>query len=82
MTTFEEYKYERPIIKDIKLNFDELLKAFKLAETYDKQNEIIGKINEVGSDFYTQSNLAYIRASIDTNDKFYRSGRKNPIPLG
>ena len=75
MTTFEKYEYERPVIKDLKSGFDELLQAFGLAESFEKQNEIIDKINRIGSDFSTQANLAYIRASIDTNDEFYQNER-------
>ena len=75
MLTFEEYKYERPVIENLKVKFDELLKDFKTAQSYEMQNDIIGKINAIGSDFSTQANLAYIRASIDTNDEVYQNER-------
>ena len=75
MLTFEEYKYERPVINELKLKFDALLTEFKVANSYEQQDEIITKINEIGNDFSTQMNLAYIRASIDTNDVFYQGER-------
>ena len=75
MLTFEEYQYERPVIDELKSKFDALLTEFKDANSYEQQDEIITKINELGSDFSTQMNLAYIRASIDTNDVFYQGER-------
>ena len=75
MITFDEYKYERPIIENIKVVFNELLQAFKSAGSYEEQNDVIEKINNIGSDYSTQANLVYIRASIDTNDEFYQIER-------
>ena len=75
MITFSDYKYERPIINDLKEQFDHLLQSFKLAKSFEEQNEVIEKINSIGSDYSTQSNLAYIRSSIDTNDEFYQKER-------
>lgn len=75
MLTFEEYKYERPNMDNLKDKFNELLTLFKQSNSAEKQNEVMGKINEIGKDFSTQANLAYIRASIDTNDDFYQKER-------
>lgn len=75
MLKFEEYKYKRPIINDLKTKFDALLADFKVATSYEEQDAIMVQINEIGNDFSTQVNLAYIRASIDTNDKFYQDER-------
>lgn len=75
MLRFEEYKYERPVIDNLKTKFGDLLAKFKIATTYEQQDDIMTKINEIGNDFSTQVNLAYIRASIDTNDKFYQDER-------
>ena len=75
MLKFEEYKYKRPIINNLKTKFYALLADFKVATSYEEQDAIMVKINEIGNDFSTQVNLAYIRASIDTNDKFYQDER-------
>ncbi|MHA6259434.1 M3 family oligoendopeptidase [Sporosarcina sp. CAU 1771] len=75
MITFNEYQYERPVIQDIKADFEVLLSKFKAAASFEEQNKVIEKINAIGSDYSTQSNLAYIRASIDTNDEFYKAER-------
>ena len=75
MVTFNEYTYKRPIIEQIKEEFSSLLTDFKSADSYEEQNKVIEKINAIGSDYLTQENLAYIRASIDTNDEFYQKER-------
>lgn len=75
MVTFDDYRYERPDIQKIKAEFEKLLSQFKAATSYEEQNKVIEKINAIGSDYSTQSNLAYIRASIDTNDTFYQKER-------
>ncbi len=73
MLKFDAFKYERPIISELKTKFDVLLTAFNVAETDKDQNDIIKKINAIKNDFSTQINLVYIRASIDTNDVFYQT---------
>ena len=60
---------------EIKQEFNELLQEFRTAKSYNQQNEVIEKINAIGSDYSTQANLVYIRASIDTNDEFYQKER-------
>ncbi|MCG3089363.1 M3 family oligoendopeptidase [Sporosarcina cyprini] len=75
MLKFEDYQYTRPDMAEIKEQFHDLLEQFRAADSYDKQNEVIEKINAIGSDFSTQANLVYIRASIDTNDEYYQKER-------
>lgn len=75
MVTFNDYKYERPAISKLKKEYEILLKNFTSARTYEEQSKVINKINAISSDYSTQSNLAYIRSSIDTNDEFYQSER-------
>lgn len=75
MLKFEDYQYTRPDMADIKEQFHDLLEQFRAADSYEKQNEVIEKINAIGSDFSTQANLVYIRASIDTNDDYYQKER-------
>jgi M3 family oligoendopeptidase len=76
MLTFEEFEYKRPDMESIKQEFDSLLEHFRSAESFEKQNEVIEKLNAIGSNYSTQSNLMYIRSSIDTNDEFYQKERE------
>lgn len=82
MVTFSEYKYERPDTNMLKEEFLVLLENFKTANSFDEQSGIIGKINALGSNYSTQANLAYIRASIDTNDEFYQKERDHFDEIG
>ncbi|MEK3933939.1 M3 family oligoendopeptidase [Sporosarcina sp. FSL W7-1349] len=75
MITFEEYVYKRPDMDAMKKSFQELLALFQSAKTIEEQSQVMEKINAVRRDFATQENLAYIRASIDTNDEFYQKER-------
>lgn len=75
MVTFKDYEYKRPNLEDMKSKVRELIEQFKNAHSVAAQSEVIEKLNEVRNDFSTQSNLVYIRASIDTNDEFYQKER-------
>lgn len=76
MLKFEEFEYKRPDMSSIKKEFNELLEHFRSASSFEEQNEIIEKMNAIGSNYSTQANLAYIRSSIDTNDAFYQNERE------
>ncbi len=76
LLTFDKYEYKRPDMDDIKQKFNTLLDQFRSAESFEEQNGIIGKLNAIGSNYSTQSNLMYIRSSIDTNDEFYQKERE------
>lgn len=75
MITFDQYTYKRPDFEEGKSRFEQLLKNFKVANSVEEQSQAIEKINAFRESFSTQGNLAYIRASIDTNDTFYQSER-------
>lgn len=75
MTTFKDYAYIRPNIEELKQQHRSLIEQFKATQSFDEQNAIIEKINQLGSDFSTMANLVYIRASIDTTDEFYQTER-------
>lgn len=76
MLTFEEFEYKRPDMESIKQEFNVLLEQFRSAESFEEQNGVIEKLNAIGSNYSTQSNLMYIRSSIDTNDEFYQKERE------
>lgn len=72
---FTEYEYKRPDLPALKEAIRALIEEFKQAPTVEAQSEVIEKINAYRRDFSTQSNLVYIRASIDTTDEFYQNAR-------
>ncbi|WP_040229017.1 M3 family oligoendopeptidase [Bhargavaea cecembensis] len=75
MVTFKDYKYIRPDLPALREKWRSLLSEFGQATSADDQNRIIEELNKLSDDYSTQSNLAFIRASIDTNDEFYQEER-------
>lgn len=75
MITFNDYQYARPDMDELKQDFETYLQQFHEAETVAAQSEIIDEINRLQNRFSTASNICYIRASIDTNDEFYKAER-------
>ena len=71
MLVFSEYKYERPDLTSISIEFEDLLEGFQNSEDLDTQNEIIKKINKIRSFVDSMASLVHIRHSIDTLDEFY-----------
>src|SRR5690625_1467908 len=72
MLTFENYTYERPDIEKVKTEFEGLLYNFSNADSLEKATEAIESINKLRNRLSTMSMLVFIRASIDTNDEFYK----------
>ncbi|WP_414052192.1 M3 family oligoendopeptidase [Macrococcus animalis] len=75
MTTFNDYKYVRPDLNDAKTQFDVLFTAFDNAQSVEEQIKVIDDINVLRNKIDSMSNLAYIRASINTKDEFYEQER-------
>lgn len=75
MLKFENYLYERPLLRDEQDKFKELLKAFTDSQSVDRAIDSIKQINKFRNRLATLFNLVYIRASIDTNDEFYQKER-------
>lgn len=71
MNNFNKMKYERPDIKKIKINMQNLLNKFKEAENAQEQIELINIINKERGHIETMMTLSSTRHSIDTNDEFY-----------
>lgn len=71
MVKFSDIPYQQPDMSILQQQFDTLLRQFESAATFEEQNQLIRKINDLRSDFETQSALVYIRHTIDTRDKFY-----------
>lgn len=68
---FKDYKYERPDLSKITEEFDEILKRFSEAKSFEEQNEVMKEINKVRNHVDSMATLVSIRHSIDTEDEFY-----------
>ncbi|MCU9612293.1 M3 family oligoendopeptidase [Caldibacillus lycopersici] len=70
---FEEYKYERPNIEDVKKKFQALLEQFNQASTLEGQVLAMEAINKLRRNVGTMGTLVSIRHSINTEDEFYKA---------
>lgn len=68
---FSEMNYQRLDLADTKEQLSNLTKAFKEADTYQKAKEIFLEKETLSNHISTLYNLASIRNTIDTRDKFY-----------
>jgi M3 family oligoendopeptidase len=68
---FGEFQYKRPHIKELEINFNELLKSFNDAESFESQSFAMERINNVRNEFESMAQIVEIRHTIDTTDKFY-----------
>ncbi|MGB3366465.1 MAG: M3 family oligoendopeptidase [Acidaminobacteraceae bacterium] len=73
MPNFNEYKYERPDIKNLERLFKKSIVDFSTATSEDIQNEVLKTITSIRNNFETMSVLVNIRYTVDTNDKYYSS---------
>jgi len=73
---FEDYKYQRPNIDEIKTEYLLLLKKLKEAENFNSFGNILSQIRKIRDNFETMTSLVNIRYKINTKDKFYGSERK------
>ncbi|MFD0960715.1 M3 family oligoendopeptidase [Paenibacillus chungangensis] len=67
-----EFPYVRPDVKQLKLQFTQLLADFNAASRLEEQNDVMAEINKLRSDFDSMADLVHIRHSIDTQDEFYK----------
>ncbi|WP_077369634.1 M3 family oligoendopeptidase [Anaerosalibacter sp. Marseille-P3206] len=70
---FSDYKYVRPDVESIRSKFVSLIERFENASNVEEQNEVIKEVNKIREEVDTLGNLAYVRHSIDTEDKFYEA---------
>lgn len=73
LVRFEEYKYERPNIDEVKSTFQNLLERFKKANSVEESISAIEEINKVRRHVNTMGTLVSIRHSINTEDEFYKA---------
>lgn len=69
---FSEFKYERPDYEEVKVVFNSQLEKLRNAESFEKQYNCIGEINNIREHIFTMQSLAQLRYTINTEDKFYQ----------
>src|SRR4030042_3979283 len=73
---FEDYKYKRPNLEEIKTKYHLLLKKLNNAEDFDSFKMVLSQIKKLRDNFETMASLVNIRYKINTDDKFYEFERR------
>ncbi|MGM0608753.1 MAG: M3 family oligoendopeptidase [Candidatus Muiribacteriota bacterium] len=68
---FKDFVYKRPDMEKLEKEYRQTLKEFDEADSFEKQNEGMKKINKLASHYSTMSTIASIRNSLNSNDEFY-----------
>ena len=68
---FKDYAYERPDMTKIEADFNILLDNFVKADSFEEQDSVMEKINEIRRDFETAASLVHVRHTLDTTDEYY-----------
>lgn len=68
---FSAYPYTRPDFAHYQATFDAAVKKLTAATSAQSASLAIEQLNQLRQTLFTQSKLAYIRHSLDTNDPFY-----------
>lgn len=71
MEKFPDLKYERVDIGAVEANGRAFLKAFAAAKDYDEARRLYLDLETELAKMQTMTSLAYVRSTMDTNDKFY-----------
>ncbi|MCG7407332.1 M3 family oligoendopeptidase [Paenibacillus sp. ACRRX] len=79
---FNEFKYERPDIKEIEQRFKELLNGFNSASSFEEQDKYMADINHLRGSIDTQATIVSVRHSIDTTDEFYKAEQEYMDEMG
>ncbi|WP_028545307.1 M3 family oligoendopeptidase [Paenibacillus taiwanensis] len=79
---FNEFKYERPDIKEIEQRFKELLHGFHAASSFEEQDKYMADINQLRGSIDTQATIVSVRHSIDTTDEFYKAEQEYMDEMG
>lgn len=69
---FSEMKYSRPDLNEIREKYAKITERFPKCKSAEEQYKLILEHEKLSSEFGTMGTIAYIRNSIDTNDKFYQ----------
>lgn len=75
VTKFKDFEYKRPDLDALTTSVNKVLEAFDKSESVEDEKQAIYDYNDLMSKYYSMHTLASVRASIDTNDKFYDEER-------
>ncbi|EJO5346806.1 M3 family oligoendopeptidase [Clostridium botulinum] len=73
---FADYKYERPNMDKISLQFNSLIEDFENAKLLEEQDKIMTKINAIRIEVESMMEIVTIRNSINTVDPFYEKEKR------
>ncbi len=68
---FSEMKYVRPDINEVGKKFTQLINDFKKAKSFEEEDSVIGKINDLKNEFNSMSVIASVNHEIDTTNEYY-----------
>ena len=68
---FNEYKYERLNLENIKCEFEKAINVIKTSNSVEDVIKVIDEINKLKEDIDTAMSLCSIRYTVNTNDEFY-----------
>ena len=66
---FKDMQYVRPDMDTVRADMKNLLADFDKAQSFEEQDEIIQKVNELRIDFNSMRTLAFINYSVNTADE-------------
>ncbi|MCG5249889.1 M3 family oligoendopeptidase [Brevibacillus agri] len=69
---FSQIPYTRVDMTDVEERFTSLLKAFQQAASFEEQDQVMGKLNELRQEVESAREVAQIRHTINTEDPFYK----------
>lgn len=77
MKTFKEFEYKRPDFAKEEESIKQYISDIKNAKSYSELRDLFFKREEESKKYGTMFEVAYIRNSIDTTDKFYEDEMSN-----
>ncbi|MED4569100.1 M3 family oligoendopeptidase [Brevibacillus agri] len=69
---FSQIPYTRVDMTDVEERFTSLLKAFQQAASFEEQDQVMGKLNELRQEVESAREVAQIRHTINTENPFYK----------
>lgn len=68
---FDNFQYQRPVMESFEQQFKTYLQSFEAAATFEEQDKLFEKINDLRQQYSSMYNICHIRHTINTKDKFF-----------
>jgi len=68
---FDNFQYQRPVMKSFEEQYNAYLKDFESATTFEEKDELFDKNNALRQKYSTMYNICHVRHTINTKDKFF-----------